>query len=366
MNKKEIKEIQKQFTMENISIREICTVYVDFNKNVICNRTGQFLTLPESEQFKYMRILSKTLSGKLGKNLVQVPVDSEYKEWLERVRGEMKWDSMVNKIIDNYKYAENYMIVLIRGVYDIPGKAKDGTEMEDASDEVYDYIMCSLCPVHTGDAVLTYDSKQNRIKSRDREFWVDEPSDGFIWPAFSDRSTDMDNMMLYRKKPEETQVSLVESITGSWRMETPKKEKEKFLKLLENILGDNRDYLTVRTIFENLYEVQEENRKNPELIKIGKEELKHIMMLGEISDQGMKKLEKYTAEETEFVVSNILDAKCKVETDTADIKVVPEYMEKIETRMIDGQQWIMIPAGAEVEINGVSADTIARGKANEM
>lgn len=361
MNKKEIKEIQKQFTMENISIREICTVYVDFNKNVICSSTGQFLTMPQSEQFKYMRILSKTLSGKQGKNLVQKEViDSERKQWLERVRREMKWEDMVNKIIGSYKYAENYMIVLIRGLYDIPGKATDGSEMEDASEEVYDYIMCSLCPVHTGDAVLTYDSTQNRIKSRDREFWVDEPLDGFLWPAFSDRSEDRENMMIYRKKPEEMQESMLYSLTGNQDMTTPKKEKEKFMKLLDDVLGREKDYLTMQTIFINLYEIQLENRENPELLKIGKEELKQLLNLAEVSDEALKRLEQRVGEDEEFIVSNVLDAKYKVETDIAEVKARPEHADKIVTRIIDGQQWLMVPAGAEIEVNGISADVEER------
>ena len=362
MNKKEIKEIQKQFTLENVSITEICTAYVDFNKNVICSRVGQFLTLPQSEQFKYMRILSKTLSGKLGKNLVQVPVDERNRIELDEVRKENKWDVLVNMVIGNYKYAENYMIVLIRGVYDIPGKAADGSEMEDASEEVYSYIMCSICPVHTGDAVLTYDSEQNRIKSRDREFWVDEPLDGFLWPAFSDRSTDMENMMIYKKRPEEVQEMLIGSLTGKWNQVTPKKEKKKFLKILTDILEESRDYLTVRTIFQNLYEIQEANRENPELVQVGKEELRKVLEQSDISDSEMDRFEKYVEDGTEFIVSNIIDAKYKVETDTADIKMPPECAEKIETKMIDGQKYIMIPTGAAVEINGVSVDVIENSR----
>lgn len=353
MNKKEIAEIKKQFIPDNISIREICTAYVDYNKNVICSSVGQFLTLPEKEQFKYMHILWKTLSGKLGKNLVQVPVVEERKKWLDRIRKGMYWKDMVDRIIETYGFAENYMIVLIRGIYDIPGKSTAGDDMFDASDEVYDYVMCSLCPVNTGAAVLTYDSEQNKIKSREREFWVDEPVDGFLWPAFSDRSTDMDNMLIYKKSPEAKQIYLIESLTGRAELTTPKEERAEFEKMLQNVFEETPDYQTMRTIFQNLYEVQIETADNPELVKVGKGEIKHALTLAEISDQDMQNFEAYCPKDRVFVLNNILDAKFKLKTDAVEIKVQPECMDNIETKIVDGRQWIMIPAAAAVEVNEI-------------
>ena len=55
-------------------------------------------------------------------------------------------EAFYDKIIENYDYGENYYIILIHAVYDIPGKSSDGAEMFDASDEIYDHILCSICP----------------------------------------------------------------------------------------------------------------------------------------------------------------------------------------------------------------------------
>ena len=64
-------------------------------------------------------------------------------------------ESFYDKIIENYDYPENYYIILIHGVYDIPGKSSDGAEMFDASDEIYEHIMCCICPVKLTTAALT-------------------------------------------------------------------------------------------------------------------------------------------------------------------------------------------------------------------
>lgn len=51
-------------------------------------------------------------------------------EFLMRIRAsKLKNDELLDefydKVIENYDYHENYYIVLIRAVYDIPGKASD-------------------------------------------------------------------------------------------------------------------------------------------------------------------------------------------------------------------------------------------------
>ncbi len=79
MNKKEILEIRKQFTPENSTITRIATCYVDGEKNRIIQSVDAFHSLPEEEAFKYYELFKKTLSGTLGKNLINMefPLEEE-------------------------------------------------------------------------------------------------------------------------------------------------------------------------------------------------------------------------------------------------------------------------------------------------
>ncbi|MFR9234878.1 MAG: DUF4317 family protein, partial [Eisenbergiella massiliensis] len=79
MNKKEVLEIRKQYTHEKCSISRICGCYVDGEKNIKTQIKEAFLSLPEEETFKYFNIFKQTLSGTLGKNLLNLefPLDSE-------------------------------------------------------------------------------------------------------------------------------------------------------------------------------------------------------------------------------------------------------------------------------------------------
>ena len=158
MNKKEVLEIRKQFTPANCAITRICGCYVDHEKNKKLESKEAFLSLPEEEAFKYFDIFKKTLSGTMGKNILDItlPRDAEMpggaQEFLLKLKNSKLEDNMLleefyDKVIASYIYEENYYIILIHAMYDIPGKSSDGIEMFDASDEVYEYLMCSICTV---------------------------------------------------------------------------------------------------------------------------------------------------------------------------------------------------------------------------
>ena len=225
MNKKEIAEIKKQFTPANCAITRICGCYVDGEKNIKTKLKEAFLSLSEEEAFKYFEIFRKTLSGTLGKNLINMefPLEQEQEggaqEFLLRLRGsklqdENLLDEFYNKVIESYDYGENYYIILIHSVYDIPGKSSDGTEMFDASDEIYDHILCSICPVKLSKAGLCYNAETNNIEDRIRDWIVEMPDLGFLFPVFNDRSTDIHGLLYYTKNAEQLRTSFVDELFG--------------------------------------------------------------------------------------------------------------------------------------------------------
>lgn len=79
MNSKEIAEIKKTFKEDRSSISRICGCYVDGEKNKVTEFKEAFLALPEEDLFKYFSIFRKSLSGSLGKNLLNMefPLEEE-------------------------------------------------------------------------------------------------------------------------------------------------------------------------------------------------------------------------------------------------------------------------------------------------
>ena len=99
-------------------------------------------------------------------------------------------------MIETYNYVGNYLILLIHQSYDIPGVTTDGIEMDDASDEIYSYILCSICPMKLTKPGLGFDDDLGEIHTLRQIFAVELPCDGFLYPAFNERSSD-DTAILY-------------------------------------------------------------------------------------------------------------------------------------------------------------------------
>ncbi len=370
MNKKETLEIKKQFTNENCAITRICGCYVDAEKQIRTELKEAFLSLPEEEMFKYFEIFRKTLSGTLGRNLINLefPLEQEMPDgtqaWLLKLRNsrltdDLLLDEFYEKIINSYVYGENYYIILIHAAYDIPKRAEDGLEMFDASDDTYEYLLCSICPVKLSKAGLCYNAEKNSIEDRIRDWIVEMPVTGFLFPAFNDRNTDLHSMLYYTKNPESLQPILMEEVFGCETPLSAKEQKETFGELLSGTLGDACDYETVISIHENLNELIEEKKDLPEPPTLSKPEVKSLLVQSGASDEVMEHFEEQfdqtAGENTSFLATNLTSAKTlEVRTPDVVVKIAPEKAALMETRVIDGCSYLLIQIDDYIEVNGVA------------
>lgn len=214
MIKQEIAEIKKLFSPKKCSIDRICGCYVDGEKNKKTQFSQAFLSLPEEETFKYFEILKKSLSGTIGKNLLNLefPLASEQaggtQEFLYRLRqsglkDEDLLDQFYDMIISTYEYVGNYLILLIHDNYDVPKRTSDGMENEDASEEIYEYVLACICPVELSKPGLSYNPEENAFQNRIRDWVVTMPQMGFLFPAFNDRASDVHGVLYYTKDGED-------------------------------------------------------------------------------------------------------------------------------------------------------------------
>lgn len=381
MNKKEVLEIRKQFTPANCAITRIAGCYVDHEKNKKMESKSAFLSLPEEEAFKYFDIFKKTLSGTMGKNMLNMefPIDQEMpggtQEFLMKLKASKLEDDMLleefyDKVIATYEYAENYYIILIHAMYDVPGRSSDNMEMFDASDEVYEYLVCSICPVSLSKAGLSYNAESNCIQDRIRDWVVDMPDKGFLFPAFNDRSTDIHGVLYYTKKSEDLQPELIEQLLGARMPMSANTQKETFQMLIEDTLGEDGDYETIRNIHDTLNDMIEEHKEEQEPLQLDKTDVRKVFEKSGISSEKMEcfdqNYEETAGEKTSLLATNITETKkFQIETPDIVIKVNPERADLIETRVIDGRQCLVIAVDDHIEVNGVNVRTLKRKKSTE-
>ena len=381
MNKKEVLEIRKQFTPANCAITSIAGCYVDHEKNKKMESKSAFLSLPEEEAFKYFDIFKKTLSGTMGKNMLNMefPIDQEMpggtQEFLMKLKASKLEDDMLleefyDKVIATYEYAENYYIILIHAMYDVPGRSSDNLEMFDASDEVYEYLVCSICPVSLSKAGLSYNAESNCIQDRIRDWVVDMPDKGFLFPAFNDRSTDIHGVLYYTKKSEDLQPELIEQLLGARMPMSANTQKETFQMLIEDTLGEDGDYETIRNIHDTLNDMIEEHKEEQEPLQLDKTDVRKVFEKSGVSSEKMEcfdqNYEETAGEKTSLLATNITETKkFQIETPDIVIKVNPERADLIETRVIDGRQCLVIAVDDHIEVNGVNVRTLKRKKSTE-
>lgn len=381
MNKKEVLEIRKQYKPEECSITRICGCYVDGNKEIIAQSKDAFLSLPDEEIFKYLTIFKQTLSGTIGKNLINMefPLAQEMpggtQEFLLKLRNSKLTDDTLidefyREIIENYNYGENYYIILIHVAYDIPGKSTDGMEMFDASDEVFEYLLCSICPVHLSKEGLCYNPETNQIENRIRDWLIEPPVKGFLFPTFDDRSTNIHGVLYYSKQAEDLQPEFIENALGCTFPMSAGSQKSTFQSVVMNTLGDECEYEVIRNIHDTLNDIIDEAKENPEPPVLTKPEMKRLLANSGITAERMEHFEAsfdhIAGENAEFLVTNIAETrKFSIQTPDVVVKVNPERSDLVETKIIDGKQCLVIEINDQVEVNGVPIRTISSTEDND-
>ncbi len=370
MIKQEINELKRLYTPSNCSITRICGCYVDGEKNKKTEFKEAFLSLPEEEIFKYFELLRKTLSGSLGKNLLNLdfPLASEQEGGTQAALlalrdSKLKDDALIeefyDRVINTYEYVGNYLILLIHDAYDVPGKTTDGLTMDDASDTVFEYIMCCICPVNLSKPGLSYDNINNEFHNRIRDWVVEMPETGFLFPSFNDRATDIHSTLFYSKNPEEAHSEFVENILGCTMPLSAGTQKEAFQALIEETLGDEVEYEVVKNIHENLTEMIEEHKEIPEPLTLDKNQVKSLFEKSGVKEEKLTDFDKlYDAaagEDTSLFVNNVANVRTfEVKTPDVVVKVNPERADLVNTLQIDGKRCLVIEINDHVEVNGIT------------
>lgn len=370
MIKQEINEIKRLYTPSNCSITRICGCYVDGEKNKKTEFKEAFLSLPEEEIFKYFELLRKTLSGSVGKNMLNLefPLASEEEggtqNFLLRLReSKLKDDALLeefyDKVIGSYEYVGNYLILLIHDAYDVPGKTSDGLTMDDASDSVYEYILCCICPVNLSKPGLSYNSETNEFHNRVRDWIVELPETGFLFPSFNDRCADIHGTLYYSKNPEEPHSEFVDGILGAILPLTAGSQKETFQALIEETLGDEAEYEVVKSIHENLTEMIEEHKEIPEPLMLDKHQVKNLFEKSGVEEEKLADFEKlYDAaagERTSLMVDNVANTRTfEVKTPDVVVKVNPDRADLVNTMTLEGKRCLVIEINDHVEVNGIT------------
>lgn len=414
MNKKEVMEIKRRFKKEGCTFTRMCGCYVDAEKNKVVNFGQTFLNLEEEEFFKYLEIAKKVLSGNIGNNLLtlDIPLEEESaggrQQFLMGLReSKLKNDELMDRfydmVIDSYDYAGNYLILMFHDTYDVMTKTTDNNKL-DESEEVYEYLLCAICPVSLSKPGLGYRADENRIGPRIRDWVVGAPDTGFVFPAFNDRSTDIHSLLFYTRDTKEPHSEFMENGLGCGSKRTATEQKNLFSHIVKHALGNDEEnsaevLLDLQQKMSDYIEEQEVFVDEETGVILEGEELARLMADTGISDDAASYItEKYTEnfsdqlpEVAHLIDPKSLEANARIreeeelraqveelkqqvalhqpavsdEPDSYDdgiktydviLRVKPEKVSQIKSQLIDGQKCLVIPMeeNEHAAVNGVN------------
>ncbi len=369
MDRREIQEIRKTMTKSRCVIDRMTGCFAAEDGSVITQLRETFRALPEEETEKYCELLRKTLTGKIGRNLftIEFPLQEERAGGKQAMMFRMLQSDFQDEelnaeffghILEHLDQAGRHLIVLAHGVYDVPGRTSDGLEMEDASENVYSFMICCICPVVEVKEGLCYDEETLTFVNKKSDLGVQMPELGFLYPAFHDRGADIHSVLYYARKEDERHPELMDGLIGGDLPFTETVQKELFTGLVEQALGRDCDFENVRNLTDSLNEMVRQSEDGEEPPELGKNEVRRILRDAGAQAQAMEKFEEIYDEEMKegqtFRAENIAGRTVmELKSPSVKISVKSEMSSMITTRVIDGREYILIPVQDDIEFNGI-------------
>ena len=369
---KEIGEIRRHLRRERSNITTLYGCYVNENKEIISKFSQSTGMMPENESDKYYALLRRTLSGSLGKNLIditfktsQVAGSPEHKLLMDlrscKLKDEELLDAFYQKVIDSVVMEENYLILLGCDSYDVPFKSKDDSFQKDQSEEVYTYLICTICPVKQTKPNLHYVAEEKLFHDGAMNQMVSAPALGFLFPAFDNRSTNIYNALYYTRDVKSSQEGFIEAVFNTPIPKPAAEQKKGFEALLTTSLGEECSLEVVQTVHDQICQRIEMHKeaKVAEPLLITKEDVKDVLQSCGVSEEHMAKFsvdyDEVFGFEADLHPKNVIDNKhFEIKTPDVVIKCDPTRSDLIETRIIGGVKYILICADEDVEVNGVN------------
>ena len=368
MDKKAINEIKKLIRPDSC-IDRIRGCYVDEEGSVIRELHDSIAAMEKESLEKYCEILRSALSGKPGRNLfnMEFPLEEESEGGRQQLlyrlqRSELKSDELLtiffNKIVGNFRCQTKYLILLVHGMYDVPAKSSDNVKMEDASDYVYPFLLCCICPVILAKEGLCYDEEACTFLDRNTSWAAQKPVCGFLFPAFNDRQSDIHSLLYYCRKEDERHEEISGELLGCELPLAESGQKELFRTMVEKTLGPDCSFEKVKNVSDAVSAFIEENKGGDEPVRLEKEQMRRILhesgaeqdVLGDFDDA----YDGLIGEGGALTAENLVDqTKFEVVSPSLKISVKAGMADMLRTRVIDGREYLMIPVTDELEVNGI-------------
>ena len=375
MNQKEVGELRRRLRPGKNNFSHVYGCYVSPLKEIIAEVDQPLSLLNEDDVESCLALLRKALSGGLGRNLVDVAfstrqvAESEELKRLLALRDAKLKDAAARRefyetVIQNLELGEDsYLILLAQESYDVPFRTRNDEVLDDSSDTVYSYLLCAVCPMREGKPGLGYVPNENALHVKTAGRLASPPEVGFLWPAFDDRAPNLYNALYSVRKPELLHGEFISGVFGTEPPLSAPEQREAFETALTDALGAECSMELVQAVHEQLRERIELHKesKDPDPLTVTARDVGGMLRECGIEEERVSAFQDYCGQrlgqEAAVDPANLIDSRrFQIKAGEITITVKPELSGQVESRVLEGRTYLLIPAGDGVEVNGLPVE----------
>ena len=371
MTEKEIGELRRRLRPDRTNITAVCGCYVSSNGEILSQFRQSVALMREEDKENYLAVFKKVLSGAPDKNRLdlafttQQVADSDEHRLLMALRDTKLQDEDVlaqfySRVMGAVQFETNYLILLAHERYDVPFKTSDGLGLDDASETVFSYVLCAICPVKPGKSVLGYCAEEKEFHNQTTGWAASAPEAGFLFPAFDDRRTNLYNVLYYTRSAKDNRPELIEALFHIAPPQPAEHQREAFGALLGAALEDECDLNVMQSVQSDLRQRIEvyKQSKVEEPLEIGKDDVRVVLQDCGVSERHLAQFsveyDRSFGDGAQLSPRNLVaPRRFELTTPSVRIQVDPEYSDLVQTRVLGGTAYLLIRADEGVEVNGV-------------
>ena len=369
MNERNIAEIRRRMRPEKNNIGRIRGCYVNDNHIIISEIDQLFGLVSANESEEILSHLRKTLSGSIGRNLIDISfsnqqvLDSDEHRLLSDLRNSSLSDdnavkAFYEKAIKSIDIEGSYFIFLVNDKYDVFTYDENGDKND--SCETFSYILCAVCPIKNSKPSLGYSLNESKFKNIIRDTVITAPEIGFMFPCFESNGANIYNALFYTRDISLSHEAFISEMFKSDIPRPASEQVESIAEILNGTVSDECSLELVQSIQAQLIELTADHKTNKEddPLMLTAKDMNTLLRFGGVNEEAIgtfsEKFEEDFGPTATIPPENIMNIKkFEVKTPEVTVKVSPECSELIQTRVIDGTKYLLIRADGDVEVNGI-------------
>jgi hypothetical protein len=188
---------------------------------------------------------------------------------------------------------------------------------------------------------------------------LDSPLSGFLFPAFSDNTADVNHILYCAGKANQPDFGFIEDVLNCEQIITSQEDKDCFDFILKEVIGDEVDSRVISNVYEEIDKMVQENKENEEseIPTLDTRDIERILTVSGVENVETAKVEHafksiIDDEKHEFKATSLVPKTIKIETKVANISIDPKDLKYVKYINYQGKRCLLLEVDEDVVVEG--------------